>query len=1079
MRKFILAISLLLSACSSSPALAQQKISQMPAGGALQSSDLIPIVRSGANYTVNGSAVMGGVTWPTNGTVVISNGTSSPAGVTVSGDGVLNTTTGALNVTGTSGTPFAASATINTTNASNISSGTLPNARVPAPTTVALGGIVATSGIVANQWMTYVDTSGVQHTSQPAFSNLSGSATVGQLPTATSSSKGIVQGDGNTLTITSGTMSCTTATSSQVGCSKPDGTTITSSGGILTAVTPAAPLGTSAAVPVPFASAIDTQTGLYTSGTGKINFTSSGSNIVQIGSAGIAVGTTLQTAGTSLDLGKTTTSELLPVGTTGQRPGTGANGMIRYNSTLNTLEGYVNASWQAITTGGNFAVNVTAWPFHAACDGTTNDTSAFTSAAATGLKVFIPPSTSGCALSSFQPPSNSSFEGTSAPQYTSNPSSAWSHVVPASGATAIWNYNGITGVTVKNLDTLGSPSLSLLSNVACINAGSTAQHQFLFSSYRYCGNGGFGDAGHYPNTVISIDTNWIGNGTNIANSGGLVNLVDSEIDGGSFTVNLNGLSFGPGANNNVISPMTRIEFNANAGVLCNGATKELIDGQYDHNYNEAISFTNCGRSTGLSGNGSGVDDTGVIDGITVRGIYTRNGSTGTVGNQAHFEFGSNNTNITFNGISTSHDCGDPGCTTSGPNAPKYIVEYADSSNSGIRFVGGNLNGYSTAFGNNITGTGPTDYGIVGGLGVESIYPYNNTFNGAVNLQGLPNVGAPTVSNVGTSGSSTWSYVVVATLANGSIHTAASTAGTTTTGNATLSTLNYNVISWTKVAGAYQYQVYRTAHGTSPSTNGLIATIPATQNLTVLQNVYSFGGGGQLWDTGLSGDSSTAPTTNNTGLLAVGSSLPQGVSIAQIQGVGSVTSGRAYGTYDVNIGGGTVPIACHGFGSYNGWTGSYPASICGVDNNWGDDIEFLIKQNGAASNNDQVALYLKGDTNADVNYIQIQSAPTISYPSISVAGSDTNSGIGLVAKGTGNILIPTGNLGIGTNTPAATVDAYGTIKTRGYTVGTLPSGVIGMHAYVTDATSCTFLGALTGGGSTVCPVFFDGTSWKGG
>lgn len=48
--------------------------------------------------------------------------------------------------------------------------------------------------------------------------------------------------------------------------------------------------------------------------------------------------------------------------------------------------------------------------------------------------------------------------------------------------------------------------------------------------------------------------------------------------------------------------------------------------------------------------------------------------------------------------------------------------------------------------------------------------------------------------------------------------------------------------------------------------------------------------------------------------------------------------------------------------------------------------------------------------------------------------------------------------------------------HGYTIATLPVGRIGQMAYVTDATSPTFLGTLTDGGSTVVPVFFDGTNW---
>lgn len=52
----------------------------------------------------------------------------------------------------------------------------------------------------------------------------------------------------------------------------------------------------------------------------------------------------------------TTTALELPDGTTAQRPGTPANGMIRYNTTLNQFEGYKASAWGAIgggATGGS------------------------------------------------------------------------------------------------------------------------------------------------------------------------------------------------------------------------------------------------------------------------------------------------------------------------------------------------------------------------------------------------------------------------------------------------------------------------------------------------------------------------------------------------------------------------------------------------------------------------------------------------------------------------------------------------------------------------------------------------------
>ena len=48
--------------------------------------------------------------------------------------------------------------------------------------------------------------------------------------------------------------------------------------------------------------------------------------------------------------------------------------------------------------------------------------------------------------------------------------------------------------------------------------------------------------------------------------------------------------------------------------------------------------------------------------------------------------------------------------------------------------------------------------------------------------------------------------------------------------------------------------------------------------------------------------------------------------------------------------------------------------------------------------------------------------------------------------------------------------------KGYTVATLPTGVIGATAFVTDASGPSYLATVVGGGSVKCPVFYDGTNW---
>jgi len=65
---------------------------------------------------------------------------------------------------------------------------------------------------------------------------------------------------------------------------------------------------------------------------------------------------------------------------------------------------------------------------------------------------------------------------------------------------------------------------------------------------------------------------------------------------------------------------------------------------------------------------------------------------------------------------------------------------------------------------------------------------------------------------------------------------------------------------------------------------------------------------------------------------------------------------------------------------------------------------------------------------------------------------------------------------GTLATTSTIKAGATVRLKNYTVATLPAGVQGDTAYVTDALAPTYLGALVGGGAVVCPVFFNGTAW---
>ena len=143
----------------------------------------------------NGTSGLGTTLLGSSGQVLTSSGSSSGPTWTTPSSGTITSVTGDGTLTTTSTTSGAVTITIPTVTGTNkfwandsstsnqaptfraIASSDLPN-----PTTSAKGGVQAVNS-VSHEWINSISTSGVPNLTQPAFSDISGAATLGQLPT--------------------------------------------------------------------------------------------------------------------------------------------------------------------------------------------------------------------------------------------------------------------------------------------------------------------------------------------------------------------------------------------------------------------------------------------------------------------------------------------------------------------------------------------------------------------------------------------------------------------------------------------------------------------------------------------------------------------------------------------------------------------------------------------------------------------------------------------------------------------------------------------------------------------------------
>ena len=247
----------------------------------------------------------------------------------------------------------------------------------------------------------------------------------------------------------------------------------------------------------------------------------------------------------------------------------------------------------------------------------------------------------------------------------------------------------------------------------------------------------------------------------------------------------------------------------------------------------------------------------------------------------------------------------------GVNIGGYGIYVTNNAGHGGRLPNFNIGLFIDNYGTNVSDwaiqSGNGQVGFGGPVGVASLFCWGpNTTTIAVNggispasvittQVGTP--GEPDVTNFGATGSTTYAYVAVFYDANGN-PTAASPAGSTNTGNATLSATNGNLVDlgYPTLSGAASWAVYRTIGG---PTQGKIASggFKARDYATLIQQL--------VFDTGLVADGTTAPTVNSTGsIVAVGpisagqftvANLPSGVEGQMVYATNGLKIGESTGS----------------------------------------------------------------------------------------------------------------------------------------------------------------------------------------
>jgi parallel beta-helix repeat protein len=477
----------------------------------------------------------------------------------------------------------------------------------------------------------------------------------------------------------------------------------------------------------------------------------------------------------------------------------------------------------------------------------------------------------------------------------------------------------------------------------------------------YGNGGGVYFTGSSNNTFTGSSVQGIP-GLAVTVNGGANNTINGNILVGNNT----GIYLSSSTTNNVITG-NNVQGNTNGITAFNVSSNTITGNTFQGNTSIGVDFTNSFNNsvTGntIQGGTQGITVTSTSNNNTISGNSVQNnssigisvsGSSGNAisGNKFHDNGGlTGNNSIYLSSSATTNSLISNDITDTSCSSTCNAINISDSG-SISNYLANNRHSGSAANPSTISDSAPnTIYANQqdgsgnlinksqgGGLAVGA-----SSATASLTLQGglvstalpVPTLSA-TVTNVGTTGATTHRYQITAL--DGIGETNGSTIQQTTTGNATLSGINYNTITWTPVGGVVNYKIYRCSG--AACTPAFLATV--TGNNTSYNDIAN------------GAPSGATPTANTTGGASIANSLYLGTSSslngsivvrnATNANTISILSGATSGTYSLTlptaiagnnqclqsgtVAGGNVPLtfgACGTAGTFVNLQGSTPGT----------------------------------------------------------------------------------------------------------------------------------------------------------